>query len=40
MLKAEAKREYGMVHIREALRNMRTERYEESVAIEEGEIKT
>jgi thiamine kinase-like enzyme len=40
MMKAEAKREYGMVHIREALRNMRTERYEESVAIVGGGNKT
>jgi hypothetical protein len=31
MLKAEAKLEYGMVHLREALRNMRTQRFEDAV---------
>jgi aminoglycoside phosphotransferase (APT) family kinase protein len=33
MLKAEAKAEYGLIHLREALRNMRTARFEESVAV-------
>lgn len=32
MLHAEAKVEYGMLHLREALRNMRTPRFEESLA--------
>jgi aminoglycoside phosphotransferase (APT) family kinase protein len=32
MLTAEAKAQYGMVHLREALRNMRTQRFEEAVA--------
>ena len=32
MLTAEAKAEYGMLHLREALRNMRTPRFEEAVA--------
>ena len=32
MLTAEAKSEYGMVHLREALRNMRTPRFEEAAA--------
>ena len=32
MLNAEAKVEYGMLHLREALRNMRTPRFEESLA--------
>jgi hypothetical protein len=32
MLKAEAKLEYGMLHLREALRNMRTPRFEEALA--------
>jgi len=33
MLKAEAKAQYGMIHLREALRNMRTVRFEEAVAL-------
>ena len=33
MLTAEAKAQYGMVHLREALRNMRTPRFEEAVAL-------
>ena len=32
MMKAEAKSEYGMLHLREALRNMRTPRFEEALA--------
>jgi hypothetical protein len=32
MMDAEAKAEYGMIHLREALRNMRTARFEEAVA--------
>jgi len=32
MLTAEAKLQYGMIHLREALRNMRTPRFEEAVA--------
>lgn len=32
MMNAEAKAKYGMLHLREALRNMRTPRFEESVA--------
>ena len=32
MTKAEAKLEYGMLHLREALRNMRTPRFEEALA--------
>ncbi len=32
MLNAEAKLQYGMIHLREALRNMRTPRFEEAVA--------
>ena len=32
MMKAEAKLQYGMIHLREALRNMRTQRFEEAVA--------
>jgi aminoglycoside phosphotransferase (APT) family kinase protein len=31
MMQAESKREYGMVHLREALRNMRTGRFEQAV---------
>ena len=31
MLTAEAKAQYGMIHLREALRNMRTPRFEEAV---------
>jgi thiamine kinase-like enzyme len=31
MLTAEAKLQYGMIHLREALRNMRTQRFEEAV---------
>jgi len=31
ILKADAKAQYGMIHLREALRNMRTERFEEAV---------
>ena len=38
MLTAEAKLEYGMLHLREALRAMRTPRFEEAVAIV-GKIK-
>ena len=33
MLTAEAKAQYGMIHLREALRNMRTPRFEEAVAL-------
>lgn len=33
MLTAEAKLQYGMLHLREALRNMRTPRFEEAVSI-------
>jgi thiamine kinase-like enzyme len=36
MLTAEAKVQYGMLHLREALREMRTQRFEESVAIVGG----
>ncbi len=32
MMNAEAKLEYGMIHLREALRNMRTQRFEDAVA--------
>ena len=32
MLNAEAKAQYGMIHLREALRNMRTPHFEEAVA--------
>jgi hypothetical protein len=32
MMKADAKLQYGMIHLREALRNMRTPRFEEAVA--------
>jgi hypothetical protein len=32
MMKADAKLQYGMIHLREALRNMRTQRFEEAVA--------
>ncbi|MGC1376230.1 MAG: phosphotransferase [Anaerolineales bacterium] len=32
MMTAEAKLQYGMIHLREALRNMRTPRFEEAVA--------
>ncbi len=32
MLKAGAKAQYGMVHLREALRAIRTTRFEEAVA--------
>jgi thiamine kinase-like enzyme len=33
MLISEAKMQYGKIHLREALRNMRTQRFEESVSI-------
>jgi hypothetical protein len=33
MMKAEAKLNYGMIHLREALRNMRTPRFAEAVAL-------
>jgi hypothetical protein len=33
MLTAQAKLQYGMLHLREALRNMRTPRFEQAVAI-------
>jgi thiamine kinase-like enzyme len=36
MLKAEAKAQYGMIHLREALLNMRTVRFEEAVALVGG----
>jgi thiamine kinase-like enzyme len=32
MMTAEAKLQYGMIHLREALRNMRTKRFEDAVA--------
>jgi hypothetical protein len=32
MMTGEAKAQYGMIHLREALRNMRTQRFEEAVA--------
>ena len=32
MMTAEAKVQYGMIHLREALRNMRTQRFAEAVA--------
>ena len=32
MMKADAKLQYGMIHLREALRNMRTPRFEEALA--------
>ena len=32
MTTAEAKTQYGMIHLREALRNMRTQRFEVAVA--------
>jgi len=32
MTTAEAKAQYGIIHLREALRNMRTQRFEEAVA--------
>jgi thiamine kinase-like enzyme len=32
MMNAEAKLQYGMIHLREALRNMRTQRFEEALA--------
>ena len=33
MMKAKAKAEYGMIHLREALRNMRTRRFEQAVEV-------
>jgi len=32
MMTAEAKLQYGMIHLREALRNMRTSRFADAVA--------
>jgi fructose-specific component phosphotransferase system IIB-like protein len=37
MLTAEAKWQYGMLHLREALRNMRTARFEEALATVDGQ---
>jgi hypothetical protein len=33
MLKDDAKVEYGLIHLREALRNMRTQRFTDALAL-------